>query len=229
MILKLSLDLPDDLAFVHTARLLSRTLLHDIAVITPDIDDVETIMSELCTNVVRHAHTDRRYSVVLEYYQPKVVITVTDTGTGFDPAHIRPVGTLRPDFGGKTRLGGFGMMILDGLSDRLDITETDPHGTTVRAEKNLHYLSLDAAASAAERDSRPGGAVAASSGLAIGSCSTSLMLRLTPESASQLAALAQAAALTLSDYALRVLHTAPFTEVGVDVASHNKHGLELAA
>lgn len=166
MILRLSLDLPDDLAFVRTARLLSRTLLEDIQVVPPDVDAVETIISELCTNVVRHAHTEYHYTVVLEYYQPKVVITVSDHGAGFSPEDVRPVGSPRPDLDGQARVGGFGLMLLERLSDRLDITGTDPHGATVCAEKNLHYQSREAAEVAAERDNRPGRAVEANSGAA---------------------------------------------------------------
>ncbi len=159
MILQLSLNLPEDKAYIRTTRLLSRALLEDINVVRADIDDVEVIISELCSNVVRHAHSKAaHYQVAMEYYEPRIVITVTDEGQGFTAADIAPPGTTRPDMEGGERMGGFGLMLLEGLSDRLDFTETNPHGTTVRVEKSLHYATPPDAEEASQRDKGSGGA-----------------------------------------------------------------------
>jgi anti-sigma regulatory factor (Ser/Thr protein kinase) len=158
MIFRLALDLPEEVGLVRTARLLSRTLLADIAVIKSDIEDVETIVDELCTNVIRHANSQsKNYTVLLEYYKPSVVITVTDKGQGFTESDVRPVGEWRPDMEGGDRIGGFGLPLVQGLTDRLDFSSTDPHGTTVRAEKNLHYTTQAAADKASERDANTAG------------------------------------------------------------------------
>lgn len=160
MILMLSLNLPDDQAHIRTTRLLSRTLMEDIQVIQTDIDDVETIVGELCSNVVRHAHSKSgKYKVVLEYYKPRVVITVTDEGPGFVVGNVAAIGSARPDLGGGERLGGYGLVLLDGLSDKIDFTETDPHGTTVRVEKSLHYETQSGADEATSLDKGSGGQV----------------------------------------------------------------------
>ena len=162
MILRLSLDLPEDLTYVRTTRLLSRTLLEDMKVNKSDIEDIETIVAELCTNVVRHAKSkETHFLVTLEYYKPQVVITVTDAGEGFTPKDVAPVGSVRADFEGGERLGGWGMALIEGLTDKLDFTATDPRGTTVRAEKNLHYETKGDAQEAAERDTDSGGEVTA--------------------------------------------------------------------
>ena len=98
MILRLSLHLPEDASYIRTTRLLSRCLLEDMKVNRPVIDDVETIVAELCANVVRHAHSEAPYFLMtLEYYKPKVVITVTDEGQGFARADVLPVGSERSD------------------------------------------------------------------------------------------------------------------------------------
>ncbi|MGI4792163.1 MAG: ATP-binding protein [Janthinobacterium lividum] len=153
MILRLSLDLPEDLSYIRTTRLLSRTLLEDIKVVKEDMDDVEIIVGELCSNVVRHAHSkEKHYSVVLEYYEPRVVITVTDKGQGFGQEDVLPAGTVRPDEAGGERVGGFGLFLLEGLSDKLKFTATVPHGTTVHVEKKLRYETQGDANEAAERD-----------------------------------------------------------------------------
>ncbi len=84
MILRLSLDLPEDVTYIRTTRLLSRCLLQDIKVRLDIIRDVEMIVTELCSNVVHHAQSkDTHFLITLEYSKPQVVITVKDTGRGF--------------------------------------------------------------------------------------------------------------------------------------------------
>ena len=153
MILRLSLDLPEDERYIRTARLLSRALLEDIKVTAPIIMDVENIIGELCGNVIRHAQSKAsHFQVILEYYEPKVVITVTDTGKGFVKDDVPPVGQLRSNGTGGKRVGGYGMIMLEGLSDKLDFIATIPQGTTVRIEKNLTYETKLDADQAAIRD-----------------------------------------------------------------------------
>ena len=164
MILRLSLDLPEDGHYIRTTRLLSRCLLEDLGVTRDIIEDVETIVAELCSNVIRHAPSEAyQYVVVLEYYKPRVVITVTDTGWGFNQTDVHAVGELRPDGFGGMRLGGWGLSLLDGLSDKIDFSTTDPHGTTVRVEKNLIYETQEDADQATRRDASRGGLVAITS------------------------------------------------------------------
>lgn len=64
MILRLSLDLPEDTTYIRTTRLLSRCLLEDIKVSRETIADVETIVTELCSNVIRHAKSKETHFLV---------------------------------------------------------------------------------------------------------------------------------------------------------------------
>jgi GGDEF domain-containing protein/anti-sigma regulatory factor (Ser/Thr protein kinase) len=140
MILKLSLDLPDEGAYVPLTRHFGRVLLEYLNVVREDIGDVGTIVTELVTNVVRHARSaSGRFEVVLEYYAERVVIVVIDVGMGFSFREVPEIGTVRPDLEGGVRVGGFGLPLLDMLSDHLDFHRTDSHGTTICAEKHLHY------------------------------------------------------------------------------------------
>ena len=165
MILRLSLKLPEDEIYVRTTRLLSRCLLEDIQVDKATISDVESIVTELCSNVVRHARSKATcFEVTLEYYKPKVVITVTDEGEGFVREEVPPAGSMRPDGKGGERLGGWGLALLEGMADKVDFTTTDPHGTTVRVEKKLHYNTEEDASAATERDKGGGGDVVANRG-----------------------------------------------------------------
>lgn len=165
MILRLSLDLPEDQAYIRTTRVLSRCLLVELKVRQNIIDDVETIVTELCSNVVRHAESKATHFLVnLEYYEPMIVITVSDEGRGFVREEVLPVGAMRSDGVGGERSGGYGLSLLEGLSDKVDFTTTDPHGTTMRVEKNLLYESQGDAEAAAKLDTESGGHVKGSSG-----------------------------------------------------------------
>lgn len=158
MILKLSLDLPEDQEYIHTTRLLSRTLLDDLRVVAQDKDDIESIVTELCTNVVRHANsTNGRYHLVVEYYREKAVITVEDQGIGFTPETAATPGTERPeDLAGGVRIGGYGVPLVKALSDRIRFEMASPQGTKVQAEKALRYETPRAEARAASMDETEG-------------------------------------------------------------------------
>ncbi|MGI4791286.1 MAG: ATP-binding protein [Janthinobacterium lividum] len=158
MILKLSLDLPDDGSYVPLTRQFGRGLLEYLKVVHEDIGDVETIVTELVSNVIRHAQSaEGRFQVLLEYYADRVVIMVVDTGQGFTFRDVPEVGSTRKDVEGGERLGGFGLPLLELMSDRLEFFRSDPHGTTVRAEKHLRYETQEAADKAGDMNQAKGG------------------------------------------------------------------------
>jgi serine/threonine-protein kinase RsbW len=158
VILNLSLNLPEDGAFLRIARLISRTMLESLGIVAQDVDDVELVVEELCSNVIRHAQSNNgRFLLVINYYADRVVVVVEDTGHGFSFKDVRAVGEERPDLDGSIRLGGFGIGLVAALTSRLEFFRTDPHGTTVRAEILLHYDSKAEAAEAADLDNRSDG------------------------------------------------------------------------
>jgi len=151
MILKLSLDLPENEAYVRITRLLGRTLLEHLQVVEKDVDDIELVVGELCTNVLRHAQSDKgRFRVLIEYHHDRVAVTVEDNGKGFsfrDVARSGEIGSERFDtLTGGDRFGGFGLHLVNSIADQLEFHRTDAHGATVRAEKQLHYKTAEAAA-----------------------------------------------------------------------------------
>jgi serine/threonine-protein kinase RsbW len=151
MILRLSLDLPEDGEFVRITRVLGRTLLEHLQVVDSDVADLELLVGELCTNVLRHARSnDGRFRVALEYHADRVDLTVQDTGEGFTFRDVPDAGTTRADtLAGGERIGGFGMGLVRALADKLEFHRTDPHGTTVQARVDLHYETRAAAEKAA--------------------------------------------------------------------------------
>ena len=157
MILNVSLDLPSDGSYLRIARHVGRTLLEDMGVVGDDIDDIEFVVGELCSNVIRHAQTtDGRFHIMLEYFAEKVVIRVEDQGVGFSFKDVRAVGTERPDMDGSERIGGFGLDLVRRLADRLEFMRSDHAGTTVITEKQLHYNSKAEAEEANDLDRRGG-------------------------------------------------------------------------
>ena len=145
MILRLSLDLPMSHAHLTLIRRLSRTTLEHLRVVEQDIADIETVVGELATNAVQYASraSEGRFRVELEYHAQRVMVLIVDHGPGFSPDEIAPPGTLRVDSEtGEERFGGWGLSIAQSLTDHLDIQATDPQGTTVRAEKVLHYQNF---------------------------------------------------------------------------------------
>jgi anti-sigma regulatory factor (Ser/Thr protein kinase) len=140
--LSLCFDLPPALSNIAHLRKTSRCLLESLGFSRESTDDVETLIGELSTNVVRHAHTGNSpYQVSLKLYGDRIVVTVIDTGVGFVEEAVPEPGTtrsdtLQPHFG--DRIGGLGLPLIHAIADHVEIQPTSPHGTTVRAEKILH-------------------------------------------------------------------------------------------
>jgi anti-sigma regulatory factor (Ser/Thr protein kinase) len=111
-------------------------------VVEEDVQDVEFVIGELCSNVTRHSHSvDGRFQVSIDYFPDKIVLEVKDNGGGFSFKDVKPVGSIRTDAVGAERYGGFGLFLVQKMADQLDFTKTEPSGTTVRAEKLLHYVT----------------------------------------------------------------------------------------
>ncbi len=157
MILNLSLNLPGDDGSLRIARRVGSCLLEALNVTEQDVSDIEFVVGELCSNVIRHAQVSSgRFNVVLEYRADKVIIRVKDTGVGFSFKDVQAVGTERPDRDGQTRLGGFGLDMVRLMSDHLEFYRSDDHGTTVEAVKTLHYKDAANAAEAGLLDRENG-------------------------------------------------------------------------
>jgi anti-sigma regulatory factor (Ser/Thr protein kinase) len=129
-------------------------------VIEEDIQDIEFVIGELCSNVTRHSHSvNGRFVVSVDFFPDKFVVEVKDNGGGFSFKDVKPVGSVREDFGGAERYGGFGLFLVEMMADHLEFARTEPTGTTVRAEKMLHYVTLKDRCDADAMNSMHGGGV----------------------------------------------------------------------
>lgn len=149
----IAFDLPDTLSHLTYLRNKVRALLAHLDVTRQDIDDLELIIGELATNVIRHAQSGT-YQVTLTFSEGNVQVQVMDKGRGFSPDTVSEPGTPRPEelpelyeavqvkaetAEPNERIGGFGLPLVRSLTDQLAITtNTQPaYGTTIRATKRL--------------------------------------------------------------------------------------------
>lgn len=134
----LSLSLPEDLSHVALIRRLSRDVLCAFKVFPQDVDDIETLVGELATNAVCHAH-GAVFVVEITLSDHLATVKVTDFGTGFVRDAVLPPGTARVNEGNGDRIGGWGIPMVEMLADRVEYHPNHPQGTIVRVEKQLQH------------------------------------------------------------------------------------------
>ena len=130
----LKLCLPGKPEYVGTVRMAIAHVAAHTGFDIEAIDDIKVAVSEACTNIIRHSHThvDFTYDVIIEREEGSLVITVRDSGAGFDTeGYVEPVP-------GETRGSGMGIFILRALMDEVDIQSEIGVGTNIRMTKHLH-------------------------------------------------------------------------------------------
>ena len=77
-------------------------------------------VDEACSNVIKHAYKysiDGEISVSLNFKKPKLVISITDEGTHFDPDLI-PEPDIK-EYHKQKKVGGLGMFLMKKLMDEV--------------------------------------------------------------------------------------------------------------
>lgn len=122
--------LPD----MEVAASKTATAMAEYMQMTPDrIDEVRMAVIEACINAFEHSHApDRKVYMTFEVLgggEPELLrISVRDTGVGFEPAKGRMPGS------GKGKRG-WGIKIIQGLMDSVEIDSNAGGGTTVVMSK----------------------------------------------------------------------------------------------
>ena len=96
----------------------------------PKVWEVELLTTELVMNAVQHAQLkegDESIHLDVDIEPTKVRVSVTDAGAGFDLAKI-----LREP---KGEIGGWGLFLVEKVSDRWGIDETPPHRVWFEVER----------------------------------------------------------------------------------------------
>jgi serine/threonine-protein kinase RsbW len=116
--------------------LLGRLALSGITRLRPledeTVNDLKLAVTEACTNSVRHAYgeTSGSVDIVYELHDDRLVVEVSDEGTGFDPNRLEDSGELTE--------GGLGIAIIRALVDEFEVSErSDGRGSSLRFVKFL--------------------------------------------------------------------------------------------
>ena len=102
------------------------------------IDEVQMAVVEACINAFEHsAAADREVHILLEVLgvgdEPQgLEITIQDSGVGFSPDRLPK--RVTDEAAKVPHKRGYGLKIIDGLMDRVDI-QSDDEGTTVVMRK----------------------------------------------------------------------------------------------
>ena len=116
--------------------LLGRLALSGITRMRPlndeTLNDLKVAVTEACTNSVRHAYRDNggTVDIVYELHKDRLVVEVSDDGSGFDPDEVEEVDQLTE--------GGLGIAIIRALVDEFEVGERgDGRGSRLRFVKFL--------------------------------------------------------------------------------------------
>lgn len=131
MEISLDLLLPRDAASVPATRRILDSALRALGVDDPIRDDLVVMLSEACTNVIRHAAQGDCYTVRATIQDRRCVIKVIDAGTGFDAERV-PAPGLSAEH-------GRGVMIMQALADDVRFRSLPDDGALVALEKGLRY------------------------------------------------------------------------------------------
>jgi serine/threonine-protein kinase RsbW len=129
----LALRLPRDAASVPVIRQMLEGALRSLGVEEQIRQDIELMLTEACSNVIRHAGPSDEYTVSVGVHDDLCVIRVIDTGNGFDPQAVREA---QP--GAES---GRGLQIMRALADDVRFTNRNEHGSVVSLEKRLRFVA----------------------------------------------------------------------------------------
>ena len=138
MLLRLVLRLPRDPVTVPVTRRTVDCALDAIGVAETCRHDVSLALTEVCANVVRHAHDSDDYTVTVTATASRCTIDVCDSGTGL-PSTIATSGappaaaTTRP-----TSEHGRGLSIVRTVMDAVQVV-AGPSGVAIHMVKQLIF------------------------------------------------------------------------------------------
>jgi serine/threonine-protein kinase RsbW len=132
----IALRLPRDAASVSVTRQILAAELQVLGVEQQISEDIQLMLTEACSNVIRHATEIDEYTVSAELLGDRCVITVVDTGSGFDPD---TAGTAGAANGAALREHGRGLQIMRALADDVRFFNRPRHGAIVCLEKALRF------------------------------------------------------------------------------------------
>jgi serine/threonine-protein kinase RsbW len=148
MLLDVAVCLPLEAETVGIIRSVVKNALQSFGVTQDCVDDLTLALSEACTNVVDHAIAGDEYEVRLQVDDASCIISVTNTGPGFD---ARALDDVMPD---PSSARGRGVAIMRSLMDQVDFRSEPEAGTIVHLAKTLS-IDSDGALARLRRKRQP--------------------------------------------------------------------------
>ncbi|GIH94808.1 ATP-binding protein [Planobispora siamensis] len=127
----IALRLPRDAASVPVIRQMLDSSLDALGVQRQVREDIQLMLSEACSNVIKHADDSDDYTVRTELSRDRCSIKVVDAGSGFEFS-----GTCQVAPGAES---GRGLLIMQALADDVRFVRRDDHGSIVCLEKTLLF------------------------------------------------------------------------------------------
>ncbi|MFC4909864.1 ATP-binding protein [Actinomadura gamaensis] len=135
MEINLDLRLPRDSTSVPAVRRLLDSSLAVLGVDEPIRGDIELMLTEACTNVIRHARAGDDFTVRATILDARCVIRVIDSGQGVDAKTAAKAG----EPASLTAESGRGLQIMRALADDVRFRTFPDSGSLVALEKHLVY------------------------------------------------------------------------------------------
>lgn len=131
MELNLDIRLPRDSVSVPAVRGLLEASLRSLGVLESIREDIELMLTEACTNVIKHAEDGDDYTVRVTIMNARCILKVIDAGAGFDADEV-PEPSPHAEH-------GRGLMIIQALADNVRFRSFPHNGALVALEKRLRY------------------------------------------------------------------------------------------
>jgi serine/threonine-protein kinase RsbW len=126
------LTIPAKAEYVLLGRLALSGVIRMRPLTDETLNDLKLAVTEACTNSVRHAYGGNggTVEIVYELHDDRLVVEVSDDGTGFDPNEVEETGVLTE--------GGLGIAIIRALVDEFEVGErAQGRGSRLRFVKFL--------------------------------------------------------------------------------------------
>ena len=129
----LKLSLPRDAQTVPAARHIAMSAMDEIGVAGETSQDIAVALTEACTNVLLHSGPGDEYEVSLDVDDADCVISIIDSGHGFDASAL---GLMHAEMSAER---GRGIELMRALVDQVRFVSKPESGTVVRLEKRVEF------------------------------------------------------------------------------------------
>ena len=126
----IKMEIASNPQYVSVIRLTTSGIANKIGFCLEDIEDIKVAVSEACTNAIKHS-LDNKFSVEYTIFENGLIITIIDSGKGYDVDSIDVPNLEEP------KESGLGLFIIQSLMDEVEIKSNINYGTVIKMTKYL--------------------------------------------------------------------------------------------